>query len=96
MKPDLVNAVLNSSTELAIIATSSEGVIEVFNRGAELMLGYSAEEMVGKMTPAIFHDESEVKAYASVLSAKYSQEISGFRVFVYEPERQGHECRMWT
>lgn len=96
MKPDLVNAVLNSSTELAIIATCPDGVVQVFNRGAELMLGYSADEMVSKNTPAIFHDVKEVEAYSSVLSAKYQQEINGFNVFVFEPTRQGHECRMWT
>jgi len=96
MKPDLVNAVLNSSTELAIIATCPDGVVQVFNRGAELMLGYSANEMVSKNTPAIFHDVKEVEAYSSVLSAKYEQEINGFNVFVFEPKRQGHECRMWT
>jgi PAS domain S-box-containing protein len=96
MKPDLVNAVLNSSTELAIIATCPEGVIQVFNRGAELMLGYSTDEMVNKMTPATFHDLNEMEAYSAVLSDKYKQAIIGFRVFVFEPERQGHECRMWT
>lgn len=96
MKSDLVNTVLNSSTELAIIATSPEGVIQVFNRGAELMLGYCAEEMLGKQTPAIFHEDNEVKAYASVLSANYGKDISGFRVFVHEPEIMGHESRMWT
>lgn len=96
MKPDLLNAVLNSSTELAIIATDSVGIIQVFNRGAELMLGYTADEMIGKISPAIFHDVAEIEAYGTVLSAKYQQPISGFRVFVHEPEHIGHDCRMWT
>lgn len=96
MKPDLVNAVLNSSTEVAIIATCPDGIVQVFNRGAELMLGYSADEMVSQKSPAIFHDVKEVEAYSLVLSEKYQQEITGFKVFVFEPRRQGHECRMWT
>lgn len=96
MKPDLVETVLNSSTELAIIATCPEGVIQVFNTGAELMLGYTAAEMIGLVTPAIFHDAYEVDTYASVLSAKYSEGITGFRALVTEPERLGHEARMWS
>ncbi|MEK6788348.1 MAG: PAS domain S-box protein [Pseudomonadota bacterium] len=96
MKPDLVETVLNSSTELAIIATCPAGVIQVFNTGAEIMLGYSAAEMIGRTSPAIFHDVGEVETYGSALSAKYHEVITGFRVFVTEPERLGHEARMWS
>ena len=96
MKSDLVNTVLNASTELAIIVTCPVGVIQVFNSGAEIMLGYAAAEMIGVSSPAIFHDSHEVRAYGAVLSAKYHETIEGFRVFVTEPERLGHEARMWS
>jgi len=96
MKPDLVETVLNASTELAIIATCPAGIIQVFNTGAEIMLGYTAGDLINRATPAIFHDASEVDNYGDVLSAKYGETIAGFRVFVTEPERLGHEARMWS
>ena len=96
MKPDLVETVLNASTELAIIAICPAGIIQVFNSGAEIMLGYSAVEMIGVKSPDIFHDSHEVTSYGAQLSAKYNEAIAGFRVFVTEPERLGHAARMWT
>ena len=57
-------AVLDAATQISIIATDTAGLITVFNRGAEQMLGYTSEEMVGKQSPAIIHLESEVLARA--------------------------------
>ncbi|MCA1766845.1 MAG: CHASE domain-containing protein, partial [Idiomarina sp.] len=56
-----LNHVLNAASETAIIATDKNGLINVFNRGAERMLGYSAQEVINEKTPAIFHDPEEVK-----------------------------------
>lgn len=91
-----LQAVLNSSTEVAFIVTGSDGVIHIFNTGAEIMLGYAAGELIGCATPQIFHDAEEVAAYGAVLSAKYDQPIAGFRVFITESERLGYETRAWT
>ena len=55
----LQQAILNGAP-YSIIATQPDGTITVFNAGAERMLGYRAEEVVGKVTPEIFHDENEV------------------------------------
>jgi len=52
----------------AIVATDMQGIITVFNPGAEVLLGYRADELVGKQTPAIFHDPEEVRARAEALS----------------------------
>ena len=62
------NAVLDASTQVSIIATDPEGLITVFNPGAERMLGYAAREMLGK-TPLGLHDPREVVAHAARLSA---------------------------
>ena len=48
-----LTAILNAS-EFSIIATGLDGVTKQFNKGAELLLGYKAEEIVGKSTPAFF------------------------------------------
>ncbi|GGF40126.1 PAS domain-containing hybrid sensor histidine kinase/response regulator [Echinicola rosea] len=93
---NLLEDVLNASSEISIIATDKNGLISLFNKGAEKMLGYSAEEMIGKQSPAIIHDPEEIAERGQELSDKYHQEISGFEVFVYLPELKGAEEREWT
>ncbi|MGH2899693.1 MAG: PAS domain S-box protein, partial [Solirubrobacteraceae bacterium] len=56
--------VLDAATECAIIGTSANGTITVFNTGAEKMLAYSAAELVGVATPVVLHDAGEVRARA--------------------------------
>ncbi|WP_159974057.1 CHASE domain-containing protein [Pseudomonas sp. 8Z] len=92
----LLNNVLQSASEVSIIATDLDGVIRVFNRGAERLLGYSAEEMLGVQTPAIFHLAEEVQARGEELSQEYGEPISGFRAFVHKSELEGAENREWT
>lgn len=92
----LLNTVMQSASEVSIIATDLEGTIRVFNRGAERLLGYDAQQVVGMQTPAIFHLPEEVQARSEELSQEYAQPISGFRVFVHKPELEGAESREWT
>ncbi|HFD40174.1 MAG TPA: PAS domain S-box protein, partial [Anaerolineae bacterium] len=63
----LQRAILNAA-DYAIIATTPEGTIIVFNPAAERMLGYRAEEVVGRATPAIIHDPEEVAERAKLFS----------------------------
>ena len=93
---DLLSSVLDAATEVSIIATDPQGVITVFNRGAELLLGYSADQIVGQQTPALFHIASEIAARGLELSQEYGVPIKGFRVFVHNPELHGREQRQWT
>lgn len=92
----LLNNVLQSASEVSIIATDLDGMIRVFNRGAERLLGYVAEEMLGVQTPALIHLPEEVQARSEELSQEYGQPIKGFRVFVHKPEFEGAESREWT
>jgi PAS domain S-box-containing protein len=69
--------VILDSTDLAIISTDLEGLIKTFNRGAEKMLGYSAEEVIGKCTPDLFLDPEENQAIARNLSLELGLEIEG-------------------
>ena len=89
-------AVLDSATQVSIIATDMSGQITVFNSGAERMLQYRATEMVGSQTPAVIHLESEVRAHGDRLTSDFGRPIHGFDVFV-EVARQGkYEEREWT
>lgn len=92
----LLGTVLRSATEVSIIATDLDGVIRVFNKGAEHLLGYDAEELLGKNTPALIHEPEEVAARGIELSEEYAQVIDGFRVITYKPELEGAETREWT
>ena len=91
-----ITSVLNAATEISIIATDNNGLITVFNRGAQRMLGYEAEEVINKMSPAPFHLVDEVVGRGQELSKEYQEEISGFRVFVHKSELEGSEIRQWT
>lgn len=92
----LLSSVLDSASEVAIIATDRNGIIRVFNSGAERMLGYRADEMVGKSTPTVLHLDEEVAARSAELTALYGHAIEGFRVFVHKPELENAETREWT
>ena len=88
-------AVLEAATQVSMIATDARGTITVFNSGAERLLGYSREEMIGLRTPEHFHDPAEVEAHAALLSAEYGKEIRGFDAFVERARRGTHEVREW-
>ena len=89
-------AILDAATEVSIIATDTSGIIRLFNRGAEKMLGYSAEEFVDRESPARFHVASEIEARGRFLSAEVGVPIQGFEVFVTIPKQHGLEIREWT
>ncbi|MCE0537563.1 EAL domain-containing protein [Kineosporia rhizophila] len=87
---DLFAGVLDAATEQCIVGCDHDGGIMVFNRGAERMLGYSAEEMLGE-TPERFHDQDEVVARAGELGIE-----PGYEVFVLAARRGRAETRRWT
>ncbi len=90
------NAILNG-TDYAIIATDIEGIIVNFNKGAEELLGYNAEELIHKSSPAIFHDLDEVVARAKVLSTELNKTIEpGFEVFVAKSKTGAPDVNDWT
>jgi len=91
-----LQAIVDSSTEVALISTDLEGTIQLFNTGAERMLGYSAEELVGKHSPALFHDQTETTAHGRQLSQTYQCTVEGFEVFVYKVRQGQSETRQWT
>jgi len=91
-----LQAVIDAATEVAIIATDAHGLITLFNRGAEQMLGYRAQDMVGRQTPVPLHDAAEIAARAVALSRAYGRPLQGMEVFL-EPARRGDSIpREWT
>lgn len=83
----LGKAILNSAT-FSIIATDEKGIIQLFNVGAERMLGYKAEEVVNRISPSDIHDQTEVLARATALSKEFSTPISaGFGSLAFKASR---------
>lgn len=81
----------------AIISTTPQGIVSTFNPAAEKMLGYSAQEVVGLATPALWHDANEIVARAE----QFSQELGvpvlpGFEVFTVKSLRNLPNQHEWT
>lgn len=86
-----VSSVLSAATQQSIIATNPDGIITVFNTGAERMFGYSAKEMIGVSTPVVLHDQDEVAERAAELGVE-----PGFDVFSMRARHGEPDTREWT
>ncbi len=83
----LQNAIFNSAN-FSSIATDAKGVIQIFNVGAERMLGYAAADVLDKVTPAEISDPDEVVTRAKALSAELGTVITpGFEALVFKASR---------
>jgi PAS domain S-box-containing protein len=83
----LQRAIFNSAN-FSSIATDANGVIQIFNVGAERMLGFTAAEVMNKITPADMSDPEEVIARASALSLEFATPIApGFEALVFKARR---------
>src|SRR5688572_2588987 len=83
----LQSAIFNSAN-FSSIATDAKGVIQIFNVGAERMLGYAAADVMNKITPADISDPQEVIARAKALSAELGTPITpGFEALVFKASR---------
>jgi PAS domain S-box-containing protein len=83
----LLQAIFNSAN-FSCIASDANGVIQIFNVGAERMLGYAAAEVVNRLTPADISDPKEIVARASALSAELGTPIApGFEALVFKASR---------
>lgn len=92
-----LRGLLDAATQVSIIATDLNGVITTFNEGAERMLGYQAEQVVGKYTPEIVHAPHELLERAAELSKSVGRPVLGFEVFTLECGTRGqHSEGEWT
>ena len=83
----LQRAIFNSEN-FSSIATDAKGVVQIFNVGAEHMLGYQAGDVVNKLTPAEISDPQELIVRAAALSAELGEVITpGFEALVFKASR---------
>lgn len=92
----LMSAMIGSMP-FSVIATDTNGTISAMSPAAERMLGYRSDELVGRCTPDIIHDPSEVSERARELSEELRRPVAaGFEVFVAKPRQGPPESRLWT
>lgn len=91
-----LKAILDAAGTM-IITTDLAGTVRIFNPAAERLLGWRADEVVGRYTPALWHDPAEVAARAAELSHELGRTVlPGFEVFVVKARDQLNEQRQWT
>jgi signal transduction histidine kinase len=87
-KADILQKAIFNSANFSCIATDAKGVIQIFNVGAERMLGYTAAEMVNQVTAAELHDPQELIARAAELSLEFATPIApGFEALIFKAAR---------
>ena len=88
LKTGLLQEAIFSSPYFSCIATDAQGVIQLFNVGAERMLGYQASDVIDRLTPAGISDPAEAIARAAALSLELDTPITpGFEALVYKASR---------
>ncbi len=93
---DYQSAILNNAAYM-VMSTTEDGIFTSFNPAAERAFGYTAEECVGKLTPAVIYDKSELIERARIFSAELGITIApGFEVFVTKARRNLPNEYEWT
>jgi PAS domain-containing protein len=88
LKAGALQSAIFNSANFSSIATDAKGVIQIFNVGAERMLGYAADEVMNKITPADISDPQELIARATALSVEIGTPITpGFEALVFKASR---------
>jgi PAS domain S-box-containing protein len=88
LKTGALQSAIFNSAHFSSIATDAKGVIQIFNVGAERMLGYAAVDVVNKITPAAISDPQEIIARSEALSGEFGTPIApGFEALVFKASR---------
>ena len=89
VKADALQSAIFNSANFSSIATDAKGVIQIFNVGAERMLGYTAAEVINTITPADISDPQELIDRAEALSGELATQITpGFEALVFKASRE--------
>ncbi|MGY5847376.1 PAS domain S-box protein [Salegentibacter sp. HM20] len=91
-----LQSLLDATTQVSIIQTDLKGVVQKFNKGAENLLGYNAQEVKYRFNVKGLHEATEVEERGRVLSEELGKEISGFDVFTFQAKRGHYDSREWT
>ena len=87
---------LNTCSQVAVFATDTEGRLTLFNRDAETMLGYAADQIVDQCTPVRFHDPRELEDFVRTMAHETGRSLSPFRALVARADDKASVRREWT
>ena len=87
---------INSIKGIAIIVTDTKGIIKSFNKDAEKLLQYKANEVIEKENFIIFHDKEELRKRSKYLSKKLHKHIEGFETIIIYNDSNGLVNTEWT
>jgi PAS domain S-box-containing protein len=77
----LSKGIIDAPHNVCFIGIDEAGLVSIFNKGAEKMLGYTKDEVIGKFTPLIFHLPSELEALSKTFSKEFGRELEGIGMF---------------
>ena len=90
-----MEGLLEASTQVSIISIRPDGIITAFNKGAENLLGYSKEEIIGKKTPEVIHSKKEMKARSLEFEKEYGEKHEGVELFKAMARKRSYDTREW-
>ncbi|GEQ85557.1 hypothetical protein ULMS_10650 [Patiriisocius marinistellae] len=90
-----LEAIFNSGS-MAIVSIDNDGIINHFNHGAEVLLGYSSSEMVGLQFPEVYHLEDELLAFKEDIAKRYGKDTSNFSPYLELAKNNVSDTREWT
>ncbi len=91
-----LRSVFDAAQDFALIATDRNGMVRLFNRGAEILLGYEAHQVVGQKDLTLFHDRDELRARELELTSEKGVPVRGFEVFIQQARKGKSESHTWT
>jgi PAS domain S-box-containing protein len=91
-----LTAILSSRSDVAIISTDINGIITKFNKGAEILLGYTKEEIINKKTPLHFHTKEEIKKRNLELQKLFKAPIPDIDTITLYAKNGRQEIKNWT
>ena len=93
---DKMKSIRDASTRVGIIETDVNGLIRVFNVGAENLLGYKATEVLNKQTPLLIYSKTELAEREGYLAQLYGRPIVGFETITVNLQTNTFETQEWT
>ncbi|SFL96175.1 PAS domain S-box-containing protein/diguanylate cyclase (GGDEF) domain-containing protein [Marinobacter zhejiangensis] len=90
------SGLLASAVDVAVIATDAEGLITLFSTGAENMLGYRAEQLVGQARPQILHQAEDFSLWQQKLSDQLGHPVPANEVYAAAIEARHHKSQHWV
>ncbi|WP_424494879.1 PAS domain S-box protein [Salinimicrobium sp. GXAS 041] len=91
-----LQGLMDATTQVSIIETDKKGIVQKFNKGAENLLGFTSEEVIGKMNVVQLHSKEEIAARATLLAEEYGERPEGFNVFTFKPKKGEYDDAEWT